>query len=294
MINKKGLVSVIMNCFNGEKYLSHAVKSVLKQNYKNFEVIFWDNQSTDNSASIFKSFDDKRLKYFYAKTHTNLYEARNHAIEKSNGEYIAFLDTDDIWEHDKLSKQLPLFKNNKVGFVYSNYLIFDEIKNRKYQSKNKLFKGEVSANLLKNYFIGLLTLVIRRSAYENITEKFDPNLQIIGDLDFIYRLSLNWYGDFSTKNLAICRKHGENLLFKQSHKNVEELIYFEKKLKKYFDEKNLDGLYELQQHKFYLSLKENLKQRKYIAAIKNFYKIKSLRFKIKGIILFLLPRSLFK
>ena len=64
MTSEKALVSVIMNCFNGEQYLSQAVKSVLDQDYDNFEVIFWDNQSTDNSASIFKSFNDKRLKYF--------------------------------------------------------------------------------------------------------------------------------------------------------------------------------------------------------------------------------------
>ena len=64
MTSEKALVSVIMNCFNGEQYLSQAVKSVLDQDYDNFEVIFWDNQSTDKSASIFKSFNDKRLKYY--------------------------------------------------------------------------------------------------------------------------------------------------------------------------------------------------------------------------------------
>ena len=127
---KKGLVSVIMNCFNGEKYLSDAIMSVLNQDYENFELIFWDNQSTDNSASIFKSFEDKRLKYFYAETHTNLYEARNYAIEKSNGEFIAFLDTDDIWKYNKLSTQIPLFTNKGVGFVYSNYTILDESRNK--------------------------------------------------------------------------------------------------------------------------------------------------------------------
>ena len=59
---KKGLVSVIMNCFNGEKYLSDAIMSVLNQDYENFELIFWDNQSTDNSASIFKSFEESSSK----------------------------------------------------------------------------------------------------------------------------------------------------------------------------------------------------------------------------------------
>ena len=62
--NNHPLVSVIMNCYNGESYLADAIKSILLQTYNNFEVIFWDNQSYDNSASIYKSFKDKRLKYY--------------------------------------------------------------------------------------------------------------------------------------------------------------------------------------------------------------------------------------
>jgi len=103
------LVSVIMNCYNGEAYLNDAIKSVLNQTYKNFEIIFWDNQSKDNSKNIFRSFNDKRLKYFYSSKHTTLYEARNLAIKKSKGEYIAFLDTDDIWLKDKLHLQIKKF-----------------------------------------------------------------------------------------------------------------------------------------------------------------------------------------
>ena len=81
--NNYPLVSVIINCFNGETYIAEAVKSILDQTYKNFEVIFWDNQSRDKSAIIYKSFNDKRLKYYYAKKRTSLYEARNLAIKKS-------------------------------------------------------------------------------------------------------------------------------------------------------------------------------------------------------------------
>ena len=86
------LVSIIVNCFNGEKYLKEALQSVLKQTYKNWELIFWDNQSTDNSKKIFYEFDEKRFKYFSSEKHTTLYEARNNAINKSKGEIIAFLD----------------------------------------------------------------------------------------------------------------------------------------------------------------------------------------------------------
>ena len=77
-----------MNCYNGEAYLYESIKSVLSQTYKNWEIIFWDNKSEDKSAEIFKSYNDKRFKYFYAHEHTPLYKARNLAIEKSKGELI--------------------------------------------------------------------------------------------------------------------------------------------------------------------------------------------------------------
>ena len=96
-MSKSPLVSVIMNCYNGEKYLTESLSSLLSQNYSNWELIFWDNLSTDNSKKIFKNFNDKRFKYFLADKHTVLYEARNLAIKKTSGDYIAFLDTDDIW-----------------------------------------------------------------------------------------------------------------------------------------------------------------------------------------------------
>ena len=108
--SKKPLISIIMNCYNGEEFLKHAIKSVLSQTYKNWELIFWDNQSTDNSFKILKKYKDKRIKYFYAKKYTTLYEARNLAIKKSKGEFIAFLDVDDLWLKNKLEFQIAHFK----------------------------------------------------------------------------------------------------------------------------------------------------------------------------------------
>ena len=84
------LVSIIMNCFNGERYLNESLKSILDQSYQNWELIFWDNKSTDNSAKILKNFKDKRIKYFYSSQHTPLYVARNLAIKKASGEFLAF------------------------------------------------------------------------------------------------------------------------------------------------------------------------------------------------------------
>ena len=108
MINEP-LVSILMNCYNGQEYLREALNSIINQQYKNWELIFWDNQSKDNSIKIFSDYKDKRFKLFRAEKHTVLYEARNLAIKKTSGELIAFLDTDDIWLPDKLTKQVALF-----------------------------------------------------------------------------------------------------------------------------------------------------------------------------------------
>ena len=144
ILKEEPLVSIIMNCFNGEHYLDDALKSVLDQTYKNWELIFWDNKSADNSRNVFKKFNDSHFKYFLSEKHTTLYEARNSAIQKAQGEFLAFLDTDDIWLKDKLKKQIPLFEDNSVGLVYGNFWLFNKSniirKKRIFSKDNPMFR----------------------------------------------------------------------------------------------------------------------------------------------------------
>ena len=138
MENNSSLVSIIMNCYNGEKYLKQSLNSILKQTYQNWELIFWDNRSTDNSKKIYKSFNDNRFKYFFSDKHTNLHDARNLALDKAKGDFIAFLDTDDWWLPYKLEKQIPFFKNEEIKLVYGNCWIYKEnsiCKKRLYSKK---------------------------------------------------------------------------------------------------------------------------------------------------------------
>jgi len=125
------LISIIMNCYNGEKYLKEALDSILNQTYQNWELIFWDNISTDNSKKIIDQYSDKRFHYYLAKEHTTLGKARNLAIEKSTGDFICFLDVDDYWYQNKLQKQLLLFEDNKVGIVHSNFYLLDQQNKKK-------------------------------------------------------------------------------------------------------------------------------------------------------------------
>jgi len=99
-----------MNCYNGEKFLREALDSVLAQTHRNWEVIFWDNQSTDGSATICKSYGDPRIRYFYATEHTELGAARISAFQKVRGEFVAVLDADDISHPERLARQVAFLE----------------------------------------------------------------------------------------------------------------------------------------------------------------------------------------
>jgi len=218
------LVSIIMNCFNGEKYLSASLESVLTQSFQNWELIFWDNQSTDRSAEIFNNYGDKRFKYFYAPKHSLLYKARNEAIEKASGEFYAFLDVDDWWDPEKLRKQIPLFNDSEVGIVYGNYWLENELKGtRKIAFKKKLPSGLILHKLLKKYVVGLVTVVFRRKSFESLINPFNPQYHIIGDFDCVIRMAVKWKLDCVQDPLAHYRWHGENETIKHTELMILEL-----------------------------------------------------------------------
>ena len=227
------LVSVIINCYNGEEYLRDAIDSVIKQTYKNWEIVFWDNQSTDRSAEIFKGYDDRRLKYYLAPSHTKiLYEARNQALKKINGEFIAFLDVDDWWIDDKLEKQIPLFKNLEVGLVYGNLWWVSEKKNRKkFIKKNFLPTGMILSELLHENFIGSPTYVIRRKSLKSLEYYFDDKFHIIGDYDLYIRLAAKWKFDCIQAPVAYARIHGKNESILNKNKEIPEMKIWYNKMK---------------------------------------------------------------
>ena len=218
------LVSIIINNYNGEKYLGQAVDSVLEQTWKNFEVIFWDNQSIDLSKEIFQSYKDPRLKYFYAPEHTPLYNARNLAINESRGEFLAFLDVDDFWFKDKLEKQMKLFDDPSVGFAGSNYCIVNELTNRTFVANKKpLSEGWVVESFLKNYRLGLLTLMIRKRSFEGLDRPFDSRFHMIGDMDLAVRMAAKYRFAYVDEVLACNRKHGKNASIIGLHTQIEEM-----------------------------------------------------------------------
>ena len=208
-MDNKPLISIIMNCFNGEKYLEKSLESVFLQTYKNWELIFWDNQSNDKSVKIFEKYKDERLRFFSAPKHTVLSEARNYAIQKTRGEFIAFLDTDDYWLPFKLEKQIKLFKNNKIGLVYGNYWIINEqsLFKKKINSRKKLPTGKVLNRILSNYSVGILTIMIRKKYLKNIKKVFNVEYDLLSDYDFVINFSINNEFDCIQEPVACYRIH---------------------------------------------------------------------------------------
>ena len=219
------LISIIMNCYNGEKFVGDAIESILAQTYENWELVFWDNQSTDGSADVVKSYDDERIRYFCSDKHTILYEARGYAYAKTKGELIAFLDVDDQWYPEKLEKQVGLFDDEEIGMVFANFHKWDTGNDKKWLAFDEaLPEGNALDDLLDKYTVGILTLVLRRKAFESLEAQFDSRFHIIGDFDLVIRMASRWKVGAVQGPVACYRIHQENETGKDLHLTVRETL----------------------------------------------------------------------
>lgn len=222
MNSKNSLVSIIMNCHNGEKFLIKSIQSILNQSYKKWELIFWDNNSQDNSKEIAISFKDKRIKYFKTSKLSKLYHARNLAVRKAKGEYISFLDTDDWWAPNFLKKHIEKINKTKSHLVYSNYYIYNE-KNKtiKVRSNKKLSSGNITQKLLNKYDVGIISVLIKKNIFKKY--KFNNSYNIIGDFDFFINLSKKFDFHSIQSPLAYYRIHDTNFSKLKNSMYIDEL-----------------------------------------------------------------------
>ena len=155
------LVSIIMPCYNAERYVAQSIESVLAQTYQNWELLITDDGSTDKSIEIVSKYctKDDRINILVPDEHQGIARARNMSISRAKGRFVAFLDSDDIWYPEKLEKQVGYMLENDVAFTYSSYEIIDAQGN----SKNKVVKdaGVVGyKKYLRNTIICCGTVVV--------------------------------------------------------------------------------------------------------------------------------------
>ncbi len=288
---RKPLVSIIINCHNGETYLKESINSLINQTYKNWELIFWDNFSSDSSKEVLMQFSDKRIKYYYTKNFTPLYEARNLAIKKTSGEFISFLDTDDWWSPKRLEKQIELFfKDKNLDVVYTNfYFFYNKTKTKKISSKKNLPDGKITQKLLSNYNIGgILTALCKKKIFQ--TKQFIGKYEIIGDFDFFVDVSLCSFFGCIQEPLAYYRVHESNTSLRKIHLHIQELESWLKnnKIKDRLKNYSFKGvLFVLQS----LKIKKSFLDGDKIAALQEITKSPFNFKKYKFLILFFIPRK---
>jgi glycosyltransferase involved in cell wall biosynthesis len=209
------LVSVIIPTYNRANFLVRAIQSVLDQTYTNWEVIVIDNHSDDDTDTVMSLFMDSRISYLKIHNEGVISTSRNFGIQVAKGELIAFLDSDDWWDSNKLAMQVPLFDDKEVGLVYANFWLVDERKGKNKSMKiahsGILPEGKVVNQLMEEYVIGMLTMVLRRRALEGFDEVFDTRYLIISDFDLAIRLAVNWKLACVQKPIASYLFHGNNL-----------------------------------------------------------------------------------
>lgn len=207
---KKKLVSIITPMYNSEKFIEATIKSVINQTYKDWEMIIVDDCSTDNSPNIVKPYveNDPRIKYIRAKSNKGVSCARNIALDQAKGQFIAFLDSDDIWNENKLEKQIGFMIENNCAITFTSYELMDE-NNERLGKIIQVPRKVDYTTLLKGNILGCLTVVVDKSRLD-----FDIRMSGVRHEDYVLWLSILKQGNIAygiNEVLALYRKSSTSL-----------------------------------------------------------------------------------
>lgn len=200
----KSKVSVIIPTRNRAELLTRALNSALRQTYPNFEIIIIDDASEDHTGAVVQSFKDERLRYILLKKNMGAAAARNAGIEQAEGEYVAFLDSDDQWLPEKLAHQVAAMDNlnSRVGIVYC-------MTERIYGSRHYLIpspdikrRGDLYRNMVLGYYnVPTPAALVRKECFDRCGV-FDPHLAALEEWDMWLRISKYFLFEFIEKTLV--------------------------------------------------------------------------------------------
>jgi glycosyltransferase involved in cell wall biosynthesis len=215
MDSNRGLISIVTPVYNGRPYIQECIQSVLNQTYTNWELIIVDDGSTDGTCEFIVPFLKNIKIRYYIINNSGPAKARNYALNKANGEYVAFLDADDLWNKDKLLLYIDYFyQNSNCDLLFSNFEIIDE--NSNIIEPNNIGINyfnqdhDHSYNLFKYDYIGTLTVMLKK---EIISSKylFNTKFKTAEDWDLWIRLSQHYNFCFLNKTLSQYRICASNI-----------------------------------------------------------------------------------
>jgi glycosyltransferase involved in cell wall biosynthesis len=218
-----GLVSIIMPSWNTGKFIAASIQSVINQTYQNWELLIVDDCSTDDTDEIVSNFHDKRVKYLKNEKNSGAAMTRNKALREAKGEWIAFLDSDDLWHPEKLEKQINFMNKNGYVFSYTEYEKIDEYD----KPLNIYVTGPTKVNKRKMYnydYIGQLTMIYSAKYFGLIQIK-----DIKKNNDYAIRLQLY------KKDNTCCYLLKENLAKYRVRKVSISHDKFRRKFKSHYD-----------------------------------------------------------
>ena len=233
-MDNKPLISVVIPTHNDSKYIKEAILSVINQTYNNLEIIVIDDFSSDNTIEIIKSFNDKRIKIIQNDSNKGAAYSRNIGIKNCAGDFISFMDGDDVWSLNKTEEQIKFMKKNNYAFTSCLYSFMGEDGQSlgKYMSSPRKVTHR---KFLKTDYIGCITTMYKRDIC--------PNLEIPDGLykrnDYALWIKLSEYADCYTFPLILAahrvRKGSISSINKFSliryHKEVFQKLYGFNKIK---------------------------------------------------------------
>ena len=225
----KPKVSVIIPCYNGEKFIGDAIKSVLNQTYKNWELVIVDDGSTDSSCEIVEDYLDNKVTLVKNTSNKGIAKTMNKGIKVSTGDFIAFLDQDDVWHPRKLELQLQKFMNagNNLGLVGCG-MVF--IGNDKYRgifriNDEKLDQIDILTEIFLTNANSASIMMLKRDCLKKVG-LFDENLIAWGDFEMAFRVAKFYKIGYVNRLLVKKRFHSEsaNVKLKKEIRNEAKKI----------------------------------------------------------------------
>ena len=249
MEHVKGKFSVILPYYNGKKYIEEAVDSILAQTYKDFELILIDDGSpskidSDFLISLVESKKDGRIKY-HRKDNGGLSDARNFGIDHSDGEYIAFIDQDDLWDKDKLRLQAEVFARDEgVKFICTDAKTFGEktgelrIGETWGFTKDGIVENSFS-KMIKGCFVGCSSVAFKRSLIPEVGYS-NKAYVVVTDYEYFFRFAEKTDFYFIAQSLLLYRYHEGNTSKQRVRGECEVISFlFNKKPRCFYDKMNL-------------------------------------------------------
>lgn len=231
--NRLPLISIVMPCFNSAQFVADAINSVTNQSYKNWELIVVDDNSTDDTVRVVSAFEKKNRKIKLIKCSSNggTAGARNNALDIASGDFIAFLDSDDLWDQNFLEEMYYFASTNKFKFCYASCRVVDFDSNKTLRSNIVSLKCSY-LNMLHYNHIPCLSAFVSRDLIggqrmkDSLAQDYIFWLQLLKKIDFAYG-NVNILATYRVRKNSISRNKIKMLTSRwQIYRNQEELSFF--------------------------------------------------------------------